>query len=51
MAKAKLHTSYKWMFRKFYVERLTEKEIAEQAGVDQATINRWLKKHGLKKDR
>lgn len=47
--KPKLHTSYRWMHRQYLVKKLTEEEIAELAGVDQATINRWLKRHGLKK--
>lgn len=44
----KLHTSYKWMHRMYLIKKMTEEEIAKEAGVDQATINRWLKKHGLK---
>jgi DNA-binding MurR/RpiR family transcriptional regulator len=45
----KLHTSFKWMHRQYLIKKLTEEEIAVLAGVDQATINRWLKKLGLKK--
>jgi len=47
----KLYTSYNWMRRKYLVEKLSEQEIAELAGTTQVTINRWLAKHGLKKDR
>lgn len=45
----KLHKSYRWMYRQYVVKRLKEEEIAELAGVNQATINRWLKKLELKK--
>lgn len=51
MARVKLYASYAWMRKKYTVERLTEAEIAELAGTTQATINRWLVKHQLKKDR
>ena len=36
------------MKKKYVDERLTEQEIAKVAGTTQATINRWLEKHGLK---
>jgi len=39
------------MRKKYVYERLTEAEIAELAGTTQATINRWLVKHDLKKKR
>lgn len=51
MLKPKLYTSYQWMFKKYSVERLTEQEIADLAGTTQATINNWLRRHGLKKKR
>lgn len=51
MPRVKLWTSYAWMRRKYYVEKLTEAEIAKQAGTTQVTINTWLKRHGLKKRR
>ena len=51
MLKPKLYTSYQWMRKKYYEERLTEQEIADLAGTTQATINNWLNKHGLKKKR
>lgn len=47
--KIKLYTSYKWMRKKYVIERLTEEEIAELAKTDQSTINRWLRKLELKK--
>lgn len=47
----KVYMSYKWMRKKYIVERLKEAEIAELAGTTQATINRWLVKHQLKRDR
>jgi DNA-binding MurR/RpiR family transcriptional regulator len=49
MPKVKLYTSYAWMRKKYWVERLTEQEIADLAGTNQSTINRWLRKHELKK--
>jgi DNA-binding MurR/RpiR family transcriptional regulator len=48
VVKPKLHKSYRWMYRQYVVKKLTEEEIAELAGVNQATINRWLKKLELK---
>lgn len=47
----KLYVSYAWMKKKYVDERLTEQEIAKLAGTTQATINRWLVKHELKKKR
>lgn len=35
----------------YHTRKLTEQQIADLAGVDQATINRWLVKHGLKRKR
>jgi hypothetical protein len=37
------------MRRKYFVEKLTEAEIAVLAGTTQVTINTWLKKLGLRK--
>ena len=45
----KLYESKKWMDWAYNHKRWTETEIAEVCNVNQATINRWLKKHGLKK--
>ena len=45
----KLYESYAWMHRQYIVKAQSEEEIAEKAGVDQATINRWLHKHKLKR--
>ncbi len=45
----KLYQSKKWLTRKFITERLTETEIAELCDVNQVTINRYLKKFGLRK--
>jgi hypothetical protein len=39
------------MRKKYAVEQLSEEKIAELAGVTQATINRWLVKHNLKRDK
>jgi transposase len=47
----KLYASYRWLYKKYISERLTEQEIAKEAGTTQATINRWLKRYDLKKDR
>lgn len=47
----KLYTSYKWMYRKYVTEKKTEAEIAAEAGTTQVTINRWLEKHKLKRNR
>lgn len=48
---AKLYTSYAWMRKRYVVDHKTEQEIAAEAGTTQATINRWLEKHGLKQKR
>lgn len=45
----KLYQSKKWLTKKFWHERLTEQEIAELCGVNQTTINTWLRKFGLRK--
>lgn len=47
----KLYQSKAWLTRKWYVEKLTEAEIAELAGTTQKTVNIYLHKFGLKKDR
>lgn len=49
--KVKIYESKRWMHKKYVIERKTEEEIAELAGSTQATIHRWLVKHGLKKRR
>ena len=49
MPRIKLWTSKAWMRKKYLVEKLSETEIAELAGTNQSTINRWLRKHELKK--
>lgn len=48
---AKLYKSYRWMRLRFITQHKTEKEIAEELGVDQSIINRWLHKHNLKRPR
>ena len=48
MFHSNLYKSKSWMYRKYKVLRMTEKEIAIEANTSQATINRWLKIHGLK---
>jgi hypothetical protein len=47
--RVRLWQSYDWMRRKYFVEKLTEAEIAVLAGTTQVTINTWLKKLGLRK--
>lgn len=49
MPRVKLWTSKAWMRKKYLVEKLSETEIAELAGTNQSTINRWLRKHELKR--
>lgn len=51
MAKPKVYKSFHWMRNKYVVERLTEQEIADLAGTTQVTINRWLVKHNLKRNK
>lgn len=46
---SKPYESYRWLYLQYKVKRLTEQEIAELAGVNQSTINRWLEKHGLRR--
>jgi len=45
----KPYTSKRWMELKYIKQRLTEEEIAKEANTSQATINRWLKRHGIHK--
>jgi len=47
--RSKPWTSYKLMYRRYVIEKKTEQEIADEFKVDQATINRWLKKLEIKK--
>jgi DNA-binding MurR/RpiR family transcriptional regulator len=49
MPRPKVYTSRRWMHKRYVVDKLTETEIAELAGTNQSTINRWLKKLGLKR--
>lgn len=49
MPRIKLYESYEWMRKKYVVEKLDEFEIARLANSSQPTINRWLRKHGLKR--
>lgn len=44
----KPYTSYAWMRKKYIIERWSQQKIADYCKTDQATISRWLKKHGLK---
>lgn len=48
MPRVKLWTSRKWLYKKYVKERLSETEIAELAGTNQSTINRWLRRFELK---
>lgn len=48
MPKPKPYTSHALMYRRYVVEKRSEQEIADEFGVDQATINRWLRKLGIK---
>lgn len=41
--------SKKLMYRLYVVKGLTEEQIAERLKTNQSTINRWLRKHELKK--
>lgn len=47
----KLYQSKKWLFKKYHVEKLSEFQIAELAGTTQVTINRYLRKFGLKREK
>ncbi len=38
------------MHKRYVLDKLTEAEIAELAGTNQSTINRWLRKLELKRD-
>lgn len=51
MPRVKLWTSYAWMHRRYVIDKLTEQEMAALADTTQATINRWLIKHKLKKEK
>lgn len=45
----KLYQSKNWLTRKYVTEGLTETEIAALCGATQVTINRYLRKFGLRK--
>lgn len=47
----KLYRSYAFMRLRFVTQRKTEQEIAEELGVNQSVINRWLHKLELKRPR
>lgn len=51
MSRVKLYKSYAWMRRRYVIDKLTEQEMAQLADTTQATINRWLERHGLKKEK
>lgn len=36
-----------WLHRQYRVLKRSQREIAEECGVDQATIAKWLDKHGI----
>lgn len=48
---AKVYTSYAWLYRKYVTLKLTEQEMAVEADTTQATINRWLAFHKIKRQR
>jgi len=41
------HTDKDWLQTKYVDERLSQKEIAEIAGVHKGTVKYWLDKHGI----
>lgn len=47
--RVKLWESKNWLYKKYVVEKLSEKEIAELAGCSQPTINRALNRFKLKR--
>lgn len=49
MPKVRLYESRNWLYKKYVEEKLDEFEIARLANSSQPTINRWLRKHGLKR--
>lgn len=51
MKKVKLYQSEAWLRRKYVREQLSEAEIAKLAGTTVMTINRYLHKFGMKKER
>lgn len=47
----KLYQSEKWLRRRYLLERMTAKEIGVVCGVTEMTIDRYLDKFALKKNR
>lgn len=49
MPRVKLYRSEDWLRRKYLHEHLSEVEIAKLANTSQVTINKWLRKFGIRK--
>lgn len=47
----KLYKSKAWLRKKYVEDGLSETEIAELCNTTQVTINTWLRKHGLKREK
>lgn len=48
---AKLYANREWLYRRYVRDGKTAKEIASEAGVTEMTIDRYLDKFNLKRNR
>lgn len=42
-----LYQDKKWLYQKYMVEMLSQREIAAQCGCCHKTISKWLTRHGI----
>lgn len=47
----KPYTNRTWMYNKFVTKGMSAAEIAKECNTSEMTIDRWLGKHGLKRNK
>lgn len=47
----KLYTNESWLRRRYVHKQMTAKQIADEAGVSEMTIDRYLDRYNLKRNR
>jgi len=48
---AKFYTNRQWLYNRYVRDKKTAKEIADEAGVTEMTIDRYLDQFNLKRNR